>query len=62
MGQLMSLLSSNATNERHWTSHVCGLSKKDLLREVLSIFGKTQSLGEIAQVWQDRLKASLRES
>jgi protein HIRA/HIR1 len=58
----MLFISSNATNERNWTSHVCGLSKKDLLREVLGIFGKTQSLGEIAQVWQDRLKASLRES
>lgn len=58
----LTLLNSNASNERNWSPIICGMNKKDLLREVLSIFNRTQSLGEIAQVWQERLKASSRES
>ncbi|KAJ9126480.1 hypothetical protein QFC24_002223 [Naganishia onofrii] len=52
----------NAANDKDWSSTACGLNKRDLLREVLGIFAKTRSLGEIAQVWQERLKAAAQEA
>lgn len=53
---------SGAANHTAYQSTVCGLVKRDLLKDVLAAFSKTRSLAEVAQVWQDRLKLAASEA
>ncbi|KAI0711449.1 WD40 repeat-like protein [Earliella scabrosa] len=41
-----------------WSPTVVGLSKRDLLKEVLSIFVRSKTLAKLGQDWQDILKKS----
>ncbi|KAG6840432.1 hypothetical protein C0991_006744 [Blastosporella zonata] len=41
-----------------WTSTVVGLSKRDLLKDVLSTFARSKTLTKLAMDWQDTLKRS----
>ncbi|KAJ8519415.1 hypothetical protein ONZ45_g3630 [Pleurotus djamor] len=39
-----------------WSSLVCGMAKRDLLKDVLSIFVRSKTLTKLALDWQDMLK------
>ncbi|KAG2063900.1 histone transcription regulator 1 [Suillus decipiens] len=39
-----------------WTPLVAGMAKRDLLREVLSVFARSKTLTKLALDWQDTLK------
>ncbi|KAG6829748.1 hypothetical protein H0H92_003624 [Tricholoma furcatifolium] len=39
-----------------WTPNVVGLSKRDLLKEVLLVFARSKTLTKLAMDWQDTLK------
>jgi len=48
--------------EPSWCPTVLGMQKRDLLKEVVSIFAKSKTLAKLGQVWQDTLrKAALDE-
>ncbi|GLB39062.1 putative required for replication-independent chromatin assembly and for the periodic repression of histone gene transcription during the cell cycle [Lyophyllum shimeji] len=42
--------------EDSWSPSVIGLSKRDLLKDVLSIFARSKTLTKLAMDWQDTLK------
>ncbi|KAF8067726.1 histone transcription regulator 1 [Lyophyllum atratum] len=44
--------------EETWSPLVIGLSKRDLLKDVLSIFARSKTLTKLALDWQDTLKKS----
>lgn len=68
---------SRPGREESWSPSVVGLSKRDLLRDVLSIFGKgavfcvdaidfcsavrSKTLTKLAMDWQDTLKKAMNE-
>jgi len=49
-----------AKDER-WTPMVCGLSKRDLLKDVLGIFARSKTLTKMALDWQELLKKAATE-
>ncbi|TFK61306.1 histone transcription regulator 1 [Pluteus cervinus] len=44
-----------------WTPAVAGLSKRDLLRDVLSVFARSKTLTKLALDWQDTLKKAVND-
>lgn len=42
--------------EEGWTPNVAGMAKRDLLKEVLTIFARSKTLTKLALDWQDVLK------
>ncbi|RDB30330.1 Protein HIR1 [Hypsizygus marmoreus] len=44
--------------DESWSPSVIGLSKRDLLKDVLSIFARSKTLTKLAMDWQDTLKKS----
>lgn len=44
-----------------WSPTVVGLSKRDLLKDVLSIFARSKTLTKLAMDWQDTLKKAASE-
>ncbi|KAG2751185.1 hypothetical protein P692DRAFT_20952439 [Suillus brevipes Sb2] len=42
--------------DESWTPVVAGMAKRDLLREVLSVFARSKTLTKLALDWQDTLK------
>ncbi|PFH50533.1 hypothetical protein AMATHDRAFT_144901 [Amanita thiersii Skay4041] len=44
-----------------WTPTVAGLSKRDLLKDVLSVFAKSKTLTKFALDWQDVLKKAVND-
>lgn len=47
--------------DEKWDPHIVGLSKRDLLREVLNIFVKGKTLQKLGSDWQDMLRRSAVE-
>ncbi|KAI0076485.1 WD40 repeat-like protein [Panus rudis PR-1116 ss-1] len=45
-----------------WSSTVVGMSRRDLLRDVLSIFARSKTLIKLAADWQDMLKKAANDS
>ncbi|KAL1686667.1 WD40-repeat-containing domain protein [Schizophyllum commune] len=48
-------------NDTNWTPTVLGWAKRDLLKEVLSIFVRSRTLSKLGMDYQDMLKKSLSE-
>jgi len=44
-----------------WCPTVVGLSKRELLREVLNIFARSKTLTKLALDWQDTFKKALAD-
>ncbi|KZT35016.1 WD40 repeat-like protein [Sistotremastrum suecicum HHB10207 ss-3] len=47
--------------EESWTPTVCGLAKRDLLKDILSIFARSKTLTKLAQDWQETLRRAAAE-
>ncbi|KAI6021061.1 histone transcription regulator 1 [Pisolithus marmoratus] len=47
--------------EEAWSPTVIGLTRRDLLREVLSVFAKSKTLTKLALDWQDTLRRASNE-
>ncbi|KAI6021803.1 histone transcription regulator 1 [Pisolithus microcarpus] len=47
--------------EEIWSPAVVGLTKRDLLREVLSVFARSKTLTKLALDWQDTLRKASNE-
>ncbi|KAF8632896.1 hypothetical protein AX17_004742 [Amanita inopinata Kibby_2008] len=47
--------------EEAWTPTVAGMTKRDLLKDVLSIFAKSKTLTKLALDWQDILKKAVND-
>ncbi|KAF4616734.1 hypothetical protein D9613_008669 [Agrocybe pediades] len=47
--------------EETWVSTVVGTPKRDLLKDVLSVFGRSKTLSGLASQWQDTLKKATNE-
>ncbi|KAI5996486.1 histone transcription regulator 1 [Pisolithus orientalis] len=47
--------------EESWSPTVVGLTKRDLLREVLSVFARSKTLTKLALDWQDTLRKASNE-
>ncbi|KAF8882180.1 WD40-repeat-containing domain protein [Gymnopilus junonius] len=47
--------------DNSWNASVIGYSKRDLLREVLSVFARSKTLASLASHWQDTLKKALND-
>lgn len=48
-------------SEEGWSPTVLGLQKRDLAKEVLTIFARSKTLFKLAQEYQDLLKKSVSE-
>jgi len=47
--------------EEKWVPIVAGMSKRDLLKEVLSVFVRSKTLAKLGMDWQDNLRRSAAE-
>ncbi|KIJ51707.1 hypothetical protein M422DRAFT_203025 [Sphaerobolus stellatus SS14] len=47
--------------DEKWDPTILGLSKRDLLKEVLSIFARSKTLAKLGMDWQDILRRSVAE-
>ncbi|PPQ69736.1 hypothetical protein CVT25_010445 [Psilocybe cyanescens] len=47
--------------EDHWNPNVAGLSKRDLLKDVLSVFARSKTLTSLVTQWQDTLKKATND-
>ncbi|KAH9477977.1 Protein HIR1 [Psilocybe cubensis] len=47
--------------EENWNPSVAGLSKRDLLKDVLSVFARSKTLSSLAAQWQDTLKKATND-
>lgn len=49
------------SREEKWSPTVCGLSKRDLLKDVLGILVRSKTLTKLALDWQETLKKAASE-
>ncbi|KAK7059665.1 protein HIR [Favolaschia claudopus] len=58
--ELMGPLYSRSS-EQGWSPTVAGLVKRELLKDVLSAFARSKTLGKLAQDWQDVVRRAISE-